>query len=267
MKVIKCVSTILLVLNFALISVAGETITIASNSNTSPGWSAYSKHNGFVLHIAAEAFLLMGVQSKVEWYSAWLRAYEQTRLNEVDSTCCWFFVEERTKDFYYSDPVVEEAQVFIHLKSLRFDWETVDDLRGIKIGGNTGFHYGDAFEEAEKTGKISVDRARSYEHNLKKLLVGRTQIYPAARITVYDHMRNPFPPETVDLFTFHPKPLLKKQLHLLISKKMERNRAMYLIDSFNQGLQRLKENGTYDKILKDAETGVYDKMDQKWKPL
>ena len=81
MKVIKCVSTILLVLNFALISVAGETITIASNNNTSPGWSAYSKHNGFVLHIAAEAFLLMGVQSKVEWYSAWLRAYEQTRLN------------------------------------------------------------------------------------------------------------------------------------------------------------------------------------------
>lgn len=266
MKFIKCVLTIFLLLSFAIISVAGETITIASNSNASPGWSEYSKHYGFILHITTEAFSLMGIQAKMEWYSAWKRAFEQAKQNEVDSTCCWFFVEERTKEFYYSDPVAEEAQVFFHLKSFKFDWNTIDDLKGIQIGGNTGFHYGDEFEEAEKTGKITVDRARSYEHNLKKLLVGRTQIYPAASITVYDHLRNLFPPETVDLFTYHSKPLLKKQLYLLISKKMEKNRAMHLLALFNQGLQRLKENGTYDKIMKDAEMGVYNKTDEKWKP-
>jgi len=255
-----------LLLSFTIVSVAGETITIASNGNASPGWSEYSKHYGFIVHIATEAFSLMGVQVKMEWYSAWKRAFEQAKKNEADSTCCWFFVEERTKDFYYSDPVAEEAQVFFHLKSFKFDWNTVDDLKGIQIGGNTGFHYGDEFEEAEKTKKITVDRARSYGHNLKKLLAGRTQIYPAASITAYDHLRNLFPPETVDLFTYHPKPLLKKQLHLLISKKMDKKRAMHLLSLFNRGLKQLKENGTYAKILKDAEMGVYNKMDEKWKP-
>ena len=73
--------------------------------------------------------------------------------------------------------------------------------------------------------------------------------------------------ETVDLIAYHPKPLLQKQLHLLLPKKMEKNRAMGLLSLFNRGLQRLKENGTYNKIMNDAEMGVYKKLDEKWKPL
>ena len=42
---------------------------------------------------------------------------------------------------------------------------------------------------------------------------------------------------------------------------------MRLLSLFNQGLQRLKETGTYDKIMKEAEMGIYKKMDEKWKPL
>lgn len=258
--------TILLLLSFSTISVAEETITIASNGDASPGWSEYSKYYGFIPHIVKEAFKVKGIQVEMIWFHSWKRAFEQAKKKEVDSTCCWFFVAERTKDFYYSDPVSEEAQVFFHLKSFKFDWNAVDDLKGIQIGGNTGFHYGDELEEAEKAGKIEMDRTRNYDQNLKKLLAGRIQIYPAATITAYDHLRNLFPQETVDLFTYHPKPLLQKQLHLLISKKMEKNKAMRMLFLFNLGLQRLKENGTYDKIIKDAEMGAYKKMNEKWKP-
>ena len=267
MKFAKYVLTIFLLLSFSTITVAEETITIASNGNASPGWSEYSKHYGYILHVATEAFALAEIQVQMKWYPSWKRAFEQAKNNEDDSTCCWFFVKERTKKFYYSDPVTEETQVFFHLKSFKFDWNTVDDLKGVQIGGNTGFHYGDDLDEAEKKGKITMDRARSYEQNLKKLLAGRIQIYPAAVITAYEHLGNNFPPETVDLITYHPKPLLQKQLHLLLPKKMEKNRAMRLLSLFNQGLQRLKETGTYDKIMKDAEMGIYKKMDEKWKPL
>ena len=157
-----------LFLSLSTISVAKETVTIASNCDASPGWSEYSKHYGFILHIVTEAFKVKGVQVEVIWYNSWKRAFEQAKKKEADSTCCWFFVEERTKGFYYSDPVTEDAQVFFHLKSFKFDWNTVDDLKGIQIGGNTGFFYGDEFNEAEKTGKITMDRARNYDQNLKK---------------------------------------------------------------------------------------------------
>ncbi len=258
--------TILLLFNFTAKACANEIITIASNGDASPGWSEYSKHNGYILHIATEAFALAGIKVKVKWYSSWKRAYEQAKNNDDNSTCCWFFVKERKNEFYYSNPVTEEAQVFFHLKNYRFDWQTVDDLKGIHIGGNTGFHYGNTMDEAEKTKKIMMDRARSYEQNLKKLLAGRIQIYPAATITAFEHLSYIFPPKIVAQFTYHPKPLLKKNLHLLLSKKIEPRKAERLLTLFNNGLQQLRRNGTYDKILQNAEKGFYKKMDKKWKP-
>ncbi|MBU3916065.1 transporter substrate-binding domain-containing protein [bacterium] len=264
-KFIKRVLIISLVLSFSTTTIAKETITIASNGNASPGWSEYSKHYGYILHIAAEAFILAGIQIKIEWYP-WKRAFKQAKYGMVDGTCCWFFVEERTQDFYYSNPVAEETQVFFHLKSFNFDWKTVDDLRGMTIGGNTGFNYEYDLEKAEKTGKIIMERVTDYDQNLKKLLAGRIQLYPGAVITVYDHLHTIFPPKTVDLLTYHPKPVLKKPLHLLLPKTMEKERALRILASFNQGLQHLKDNGKYHKILKDAENGVYKKMDEKWMP-
>ena len=262
-----CFATItFFLLSYSLAVAADQTITIASYSNASPGWSQYSKHNGYILHIATEAFALAGIQVEIRWYSSWKRAFEQAKNNENDSTCCWFFVHERTKDFYYSDPVLEETQVFFHLKSYKFDWNTIDDLKGIQIGGNTGFHYGDVMDNAEKSGSIVMDRARSYQQNLKKLLAGRIQIYPAAVITAHDHLNNMYSQEIVNLFTYHQKPLLTKKLHLILPKKMKEKRAKRLISLFNKGLKRLKSNGTHDRILKDAEMGVYKKMETEWKP-
>ncbi len=265
MKSILCIFAVFLWLSLTGRAVTGETITIASNENASPGWSAYSEHHGYILHIAAEAFALVGIRVEMDWYSSWKRAFEQAKNNEADSTCCWFFVADREEDFYYSDPVTEETQVFFHLKSFKFDWETVDDLEGLRIGGNTGFHYGDVLDEAERAGRISMDRARSYEQNLKKLLAGRIQIYPAAAITAYDHLESTYSPGTRALFTYHRKPLLRKQLHLLLPKKMNKDRARRVLTQFNEGLRRIGENGTYDRIMKNAEAGVYRKKGEKWR--
>ncbi len=256
---------LVLFLNCSPVVNAEDTITIASNRNASPGWSEYSLQYGYILHIVREVFVLAGIQVEMKWYP-WKRAFETAKNYYVDSTCCWFLVKERTQDFYYSDPVVVETQVFFHLKSFDFDWKSIDDLKGIPIGGDIGFHYDDALDEAEKNGKIMMDRVPRYEQNLRKLLAGHIKLYPLASITAYDHLRTLFPPETVDLVTYHPKPILQKTLHLLIPKKMNEERAMRLLSLFNQGLQQLKDSGKYDEILKDAEAGVYRKMDKKWRP-
>ncbi len=264
-KFIKSILTICFFLSFSAITVHCETITIGSNGNASPGWSKYSKNNGYILHIVEEAFNYSGIEIEIIWLP-WKRAFENARKNKIDSTCCWFYVEERTKDFYYSDPVVVETQVFFHLKSYNFNWKSIDDLKGIIIGGDIGFNYGEEFEEAEKSGKIVMKRVPSYGQNLKKLIAGRIQLYPAAPITAYDHMRSLFPSKTIDLVTYHPKQILKKKLHLIISNRMEKKRAFRLLTLFNEGLNELFESGKYDEILEDAENGEYKKMDQIWMP-
>ncbi len=260
----KFMLAMLFLLNFSSVAAAEETISITTGESGS-GWSQYSKHYGYMLHMTTEAFKLAGIQVKIKFYP-WKRAYEQSKKLMSDCTCCWFFVDERTKDFYYSDPVFEETMVFFHLKSFKFDWNTVDDLKGVISGGNRGFHYGDIFQNAEKAGKIKVDRVTDNTLNFKKLLAGRIQIFPVAVITGYESLRQIFPPETVDLFTYHPKPVLQKKLHLLVPKKMEKNKAMRLLSTFNQGLKRLRETGKHDEIRKNAEKGFYSLMKEKWEP-
>lgn len=265
MKLVKSIIFFFL-LSCTTLSASDHVITIASNENSSPGWSRYSKNYGYILHITTEAFAQMGIQVQMRLYSSWKRAFENAKSGVDDSTCCWFFVHERTKNFYYSDPVIEETQVFFHLKSFKFDWNEVKDLKGIKIGGNTGFHYGDALMKAEKSGFIEIDRARTYDQNIRKLLNGRIQIYPAAVITVYDQLRNKYPKDVIDRFTYHKKPIFTRKLHLIFSKKMEKKRAEKLIQLFNKGLKRLKSTGRYMEIFNDAQMGKYKKMGTEWKP-
>lgn len=242
-----------------------EKIKIATNRDSSPGWSINSKENGFVMHVISAAFKESGVRIDIEWYSSWARAFSDSKTGKVDSSCCWFYVKKRTKDFYYSDPVVSETQVFFHLKSFKFNWSTINDLKGIKIGGNTGFHYGNEFQLAELENRINIERTKSYEQNFKKLYTGRIQIYPVAPITAYEQLRNIYHPKIVSKFTYHPKPVQQKFLHLVISKKVKEKRAKRLLHLFNIGLQNMKENGTYSKILQDAELGVYKKRERESK--
>ena len=250
---------------FTFNSVASEKITIASNSNSSPGWSEYSKYNGYILHIVTEAFAVTGIKVKINWYDAWKRAFEQAKNNKSNSSCCWFYVQQREKDFLYSDPVVEETQVFFHLKKYKFNWNTVNDLKGNRIGGNTGFHYGDSLDSAEKSGFITMDRARTYQQNFQKLLSNRIKLYPAATITAFDQLYSFFSQAEIEKITYHPKAVLTKNLHLILSKKLDPKKAKQLLFSFNLGLGKIKENGTYDTILKNSKKGFYRKMSQKWR--
>ncbi len=249
-------------LYFTSVIAAEETVNMAT-AESGAGWSEYSKHYGYMIHIATEAFRLSGIQTKITFYP-WKRSYATAKSNRADCTCCWFFADERTKDFHYSDPVFVEAMVFFHLKSFKFDWNTVDDLREVKVGGNIAFHYGDDFQNAEKEGIIHVDRTVTSIQNFKKLLAGRIQIFPLAVSTGYETLRQIYPPETVKLFTYHPKQILHKNLYLLIPVRMEKNKAERLLTSFNQGLKRLRETGKYDKIVKDIEKGFYSPMKEKW---
>ncbi|MCP4752068.1 MAG: transporter substrate-binding domain-containing protein [Proteobacteria bacterium] len=243
---------------------AQETVSIASGES-GVGWSQYAKHYGYMLHITTEAFALVGIQVETSFYP-WKRAFIQARAVENDATCCWFFVEERSRDFYYSDPVFEESMVFFHLKSFDFEWNTMVDLRGIPSGGNIGFHYGDDFQAAEKAGTITVQRVPNNVQNLRKLLAGRIKIFPIASITAFGHLRKMYPSKKVALFTYHPKPVLTKTLHLLLPRKMQKKRALRLLSLFNRGLKRLRETGKHDEIKKKAEMGFYRLMEIKWKP-
>ena len=135
-----------------------------------------------------------------------------------------------------------------HHKSYLFDWDTLEDLKGIHIGVTRGYSYGEEFDNAVKSGELKVQIVRKDELNFKKILAGRIDIFPYNKRAGYYMLRQLFQAEDAILLTYHQKPISSFTLHLLFSKNIESKRYLKL---FNEGLKRLKASGKYDQYLSE----------------
>ncbi len=233
-----------------------ETIRI-TNGEWEPFLSNYSYQYGLDSHIVTEAFKLEGIT--VEWgFFPWQRAYQHARdRQEWDASCCWWPDDDTKKEFLVSDTITKTSFVFFHLKSYKFHWNSIQDLKGLKIGGTTKYYYGKEFMHAIATKTVDVEITSKDEFNYKKLLAGQIQIFPNEPAVGKAQIKNFLPADEADLLTHNPKKFGISTLHLIISKDHKRNK--YFLDKFNSGLKKLKMSGRYQQMLNDLETGKYDR--------
>jgi polar amino acid transport system substrate-binding protein len=252
---------LLVLLPYALY--AQTTINI-TNGEWEPYLSEYSHQYGIDSHVITESFKLEGIA--INWgFFPWKRSFELAKSGQKwHASAAWWASNAAKSDFLISDPISTTSFVFFHLKSKSFDWQSMSDLNGLKVGATLGYDYGREFTNAVSLQVINQQLVTSDELNYKKLLNKRINIFPNDLIVGYSKIRSSVNPQDVDKFTHHPLEFEKKTLHLIISKKTKN--AKWLMDSFNTGLRTLKESGRYDQIFKDLETGKYDKKKIKWQP-
>ncbi len=227
-----------------------------TNGEWQPYLSKDSPHYGFASHIVTEAFAQVGVEVEYGFFP-WARSYKLAKDGRWDGTLVWTDSEDRRKDFLYSDPVAPQTAVFFYLKNTKFDWDTYDDLRDVRVGGTLKYNYGTEFDEAEAAGIFKSNRAPSDETGLTKLLKGRIDVFPGTIMVTYAQIRDTFTEEQAAQFTHHDKPINVLPQHLLLSKKVPTSEQMRA--RFNEGLKLLKESGKYDQIIADAHAGKYAK--------
>jgi polar amino acid transport system substrate-binding protein len=233
-------------------SFAKETISITSGEFL-PDYSEKLKFYGLMPHIVTESFALAGIDTN--WmFLPWARAKKLVKHGKFDASCCWAKSEERQKHFLYSDPVQSRTYVLFHLKSTKFDWNEIEDLQGIDIGATIGYTYGKEFNDAEKKGKLRVERGVSDNINIQKLLNGRIKVFASIKEVVYATIAE-FGLDEEQLMTYHKKPLYNYQIHVIASK--ENKNAPDFLMNFNEGLKKLKSNGNYDQYILEAKRGDY----------
>lgn len=253
----------LFVLLLLLVSVncsAEEIIHIATEEYP-PHTSEILKYYGLDCHIVTEAFALEGIKVKYTFYPP-KRALILAKHGKVDGVMPWTWRKERETDFYYPDPVLRKGIVytFFHLKNLKFPWNPekpdYSNLKEYTIGGNLGYDYGEAFQLAEKTGVITVERVAQQDQNFKKLLAGRVQLVIDDEAAGLYKLQSHFTPDQVSRVSYTQVNNLPGDcLHLLISKKSRK--AAYFKDAFNKGLKRLRNSGEYDRFLAESKEGKY----------
>lgn len=252
MKIFKIVLLILV----PFIGFAHDKIIITTGE-----WTPYSsqtlKHNGVVCRITTEAFDLAGIE--VEWqFLSWKRAYEVAKNGiTADGSIFWYYNPERAKDFYFSEQIASQSNVFFHLKDYEFDWDNYSDLKGLKIGTTSGYSYGTKFDEAVEKGILEIEQSNSDTLNFKMLLAGRIKLFPIQMDIGYDLLHRLFSPDEVNLITYNPKYINSEPVYLILNNKNEKN--LEYIKRFNRGLIILKANGKYDKYYQEVAQGYYSK--------
>ena len=67
-----------------------------------------------------------------------------------DAAAVWWPTKEAKKDFYISEPVAETHKVFCYLKSEKFDWKSLKDIKSLSVGITDGYNYGAEFAQLIK---------------------------------------------------------------------------------------------------------------------
>nr|WP_269783451.1 transporter substrate-binding domain-containing protein [Marinibactrum halimedae] len=230
-------------------SVAVEPVRVC-NGEWPPYMSESLKHYGVGSRIVSEAFASQGVEVEYD-FLPWKRGLSYAREGFRDGTIGWLRRPDKERHFWYSDPIFSTKWVFLHLKEKDFEWRTVSDLAGLKVGAIIGNTYTAEFRAAENAGTIKVVRIKNEASAMKMLLSGRIDVYPTDIHVAYSTLSKWFSQESINKLTYHPHPLMDEPTFLLLSKKIPRNRSIITI--FNKGLQALKASGQYEAYLSELD--------------
>ena len=248
---VLCLSTALMAEEPPIVQ---ETVRV-TNGEWPPFLGENLKYYGLASRVVTEAFALKGI--KVEYgFFPWKRAYMMAEAGEWDGSAVWTLTSEREKSFYWSNPVPSDVGVIFHLKTLKFDWKSAEDLKAFRMGVTAEYTYGKEIDEAIKAGKIQTDLVTSDEQNFQKLLLGRVDLFPVGKDVGLSMTRRLFTPQERQLITYHPKIYYESPLRLLLSRKVARNQR--LMELFNEGLKQLQDSGKVDQYLLESRRGDYD---------
>lgn len=231
-------------------SKSSERIDIQISAGEWPPFLGESLPNqGFISQLITDVFYDAGYN--VEFvFLPWVRAYQDTVQGSYSATAVWMYKDDRTYDFLYSDPVLNEQFVLFYNKSKPFDWNTMDDLRGKQIGGGLGYSYGPVFDKALEEGIFNLLRLPSVEQNIKMLASGRIDLFVEEMSVARYKLQNELP-QFKDRVTYHPNPVLVNKSFLLLPKSDPNSEA--LMAAFNTHLERFKQDGRYQAYFESGE--------------
>ncbi|GAB6389382.1 substrate-binding periplasmic protein [Stutzerimonas marianensis] len=134
-----------------------------------------------------------------------------------------FFTETQTARASWSEPLLADQQEFVSLPDTAFDYEGVESLQGMILGGVLGHRYA-GIEDAVARGSVIRQDVRSDLQNLKKLLSGRIHTLLIARSSLLYYRKQ----HELGRLHVSATPLYEFSRHLLMTETLDRAVKDYL---------------------------------------
>lgn len=224
-------------------SAAGPVELVMATDPWEPLFGPDMKNQGVFSEIVKKTFSRVGYEVQIE-FVPWKRAMSWAERGSYDGLIGVFFTEERAVSFGYTDPVARVDMVFVTTKDRTVSFSKLADLMPYSIGVVRGYHYTEEFDSADYLKKIvSVDT----KTNIKLMLKGRVDLVVGCREVIVFLLERDFP-DAVDTVGVISPPLTSSNLYVGISKEKKGYRR--IIDNFNYGLEIMKRDGIYQRIIR-----------------
>jgi len=199
---------------------------------------------GPVTEIVVAAFAAAGRGTEIE-FLPWKRC--ELNLAEGEAFGAFPYVRSpaREQAFDFSDSFMLFEDRFFYLKTRLpgFTYRSIEDLRPLLIGGAIGYHYEDSLRGLG----LRLDMASDPEASFKKLLAGRVDVVLEERrvgLAILAELLDGRT-EAVGMTQGH---FSRSENCLMVSRAYPG--AADLLRRFNQGLARIRADGTYAGILR-----------------
>lgn len=176
----------------------------------------------------------------------WKRCVLLAKEGKKDGISLLTISSAREEFLEFSKPILADNNLVWFLKDREFegDWQTFEDLKGLKVGVTSGYNYGDEFKNAISRYHLSVEDGPSLRSNFIKLGYGRIDVYllnmPVAQMVLKDL------PELRHKLSYNDKLFEKVAFAMGLSKQ---SKASKLIGRVNKAIEDMKQDETVKRIM------------------
>jgi len=241
-KSYQLLSLLSLLLLFSVELCAKQKIITLATGEFPPLVSENAINQGYLTAIVKEAYRRSGYEIKIT-FMPWKRALVSAKSGGHDGLLAAYFSEERDQFFTISDEVIHTEVVFVKLAKRDIFFTELNSLKSYVIGLVRGGSFPKIFREADYLTKEEVN---THEQNVEKLLLGRIDLIITQKRVIQSIMHSDFQGRTNEIEILSP-PFSIQKAYAMISKKHPHSES--LIDDFNKGLNSMKNDGTYQKLL------------------
>lgn len=232
-----------LVIPVASANADDDTIRMAT-VEWAPFYGSDMERNGFVTALVKAAFERAGYEAGIE-FIPWARAMHDVELGYRDVLMGAYYTDERAETYIASDDIYSVTVGLVaHPDAGIRKYESLRDLQGYEIGIGRGWAHSPEFDEADYLDKIPED---DQVLNVRKLYADRIDMI-AMSFAVFSQIAqeegvDPEWPVLVE------PPLSENSLHLMVSRNLDNGEE--IVRDFNRALAEMREDGTYERILRE----------------
>ena len=198
--------------------------------------------DGLAMKIVSTAFKKVGYDPQVR-VEKWEKALAGSKLGVYDVAGAIWKTDKRKEKLLYSDAYLTNNIVLITQSSNTMTYSAMSDLRGLLVGVLKDYEYDQKFMADARILKFQANRLTQ---NLIAVQKGSLDLAIAdKRLAMYELKH--FMGNNSSDFRFLPKPLSSRKLYIAAPIANEQSKT--LIKKFNQGLAKMKKDGSYQKII------------------